>query len=64
MIQFIRNLNPPYTRLHFAVEGIFSIVDGTISLLSFGYLRSSFRLWWTQRGLDNFFRDYLKDLEV
>ena len=42
MIQFVRELNKPYRRSDFVIEGFCMIIDGIVHIISFGYLNCPF----------------------
>lgn len=55
MIQFVRELNKPYRRSDFVIEGFCMIIDGIVHIISFGYLRMGLQLWWIDKKLDRMF---------
>jgi hypothetical protein len=54
MITFVRKLNPPYKRIDFIIEGACMIVDGLVFIVSLGYGRTDFHIWWIRKKIHVF----------
>lgn len=62
MAQYVRNLNKPFRRIDFVIEGFCCIIDGIVHICSFGYIRTELQISWHHYTLKRFC-SYLENME-